>query len=75
MNDGYRPIIAHPERYIRIERKLGVIARWREVGAYLQVNHGSLSGRYGAAAKGFLPSLFSQGGAQEASILMHYEVC
>ena len=63
MNDGYRPIIAHPERYIGIDRKLGVIARWREVGAYLQVNHGSLSGRYGAAAKGIAARLLRSGWA------------
>ena len=60
---GYRPIIAHPERYIGIDRKLGVIARWREVGAYLQVNHGSLSGRYGAAAKGIAARLLRRGWA------------
>ncbi len=60
---GYRPIIAHPERYIGIDRKLGVIARWREDGAYLQVNHGSLSGRYGAAAKGIAARLLRRGWA------------
>ena len=63
MSDGYRPIIAHPERYIGIDSKLGVIARWREVGAYLQVNHGSLSGRYGAAAKGIAARLLRNGWA------------
>lgn len=63
MSDGYRPIIAHPERYIGIDRKLDVIARWRDVGAYLQVNNGSLSGRYGAAAKGIAARLLRRGWA------------
>jgi protein-tyrosine phosphatase len=63
LSAGYRPIIAHPERYIGIDRKLAVIARWREAGAYLQVNHGSLSGRYGAAAKEIAAQLLRGGWA------------
>jgi len=63
MSAGYRPIIAHPERYIGIDRKLGVISKWREAGAYLQVNYGSLSGRYGAAAKGIAAQLLRGGWA------------
>ena len=63
LSAGYRPIIAHPERYIGIDRKLAVIARWREAGAYLQVNHGSLYGRYGSAAKGIAAQLLRGGWA------------
>jgi len=46
-SDGYRPIVAHPERYSGMEQSLELAARWREAGAYLQVNYGSLLGRYG----------------------------
>jgi protein-tyrosine phosphatase len=49
--DGYRPIIAHPERYIGMDRDLAEAMRWRQAGAYLQVNYGSLLGRYGAEAR------------------------
>lgn len=44
---GYVPIIAHPERYHGVS---GVepARKWRESGAFLQVNGGSLLGRYGA---------------------------
>jgi len=48
---GYRPIIAHPERYIGMDRALGEAVRWRQAGAYLQVNYGSLLGRYGGEAR------------------------
>ena len=49
--DGYRPIIAHPERYIGMDRELAEAMRWRQAGAYLQVNYGSLAGRYGGEAR------------------------
>ena len=48
---GIRPIIAHPERYIGVDRELEVVRLWREKGAFLQVNYGSLLGRYGSAAR------------------------
>ncbi len=49
--DGFRPIIAHPERYIGLDRELDLAGQWREAGAYLQINYGSLDGRYGAEAR------------------------
>jgi protein-tyrosine phosphatase len=48
---GYVPIIAHPERYQGIDPKLHVVEEWRTAGAFLQVNHGSLLGRYGGHAR------------------------
>lgn len=48
---GYHPIIAHPERYAGMVREPEIAARWREAGAYLQVNFGSLVGRYGSEAQ------------------------
>ncbi|MDX1646529.1 MAG: CpsB/CapC family capsule biosynthesis tyrosine phosphatase [Longimicrobiales bacterium] len=44
---GYRPIVAHPERYFGMLDQPGLAEGWRDVGAYLQVNYGSLDGRYG----------------------------
>jgi protein-tyrosine phosphatase len=46
---GRVPVIAHPERYAfppEID-ELSTIASWRGMGALLQVNGGSLLGRYG----------------------------
>jgi protein-tyrosine phosphatase len=44
---GVRPIIAHPERYLGVTRRSRLPHAWREAGALLQVNAGSLTGRYG----------------------------
>lgn len=44
---GWRPVLAHPERYRGLERRIDEAAAWREAGAVLQVNAGSLVGQYG----------------------------
>lgn len=58
---GYRPIVAHPERYAGIGEAIDIVAHWRDVGAYLQVNHGSLVGRYGAVAQSVSHRLLRRG--------------
>jgi len=47
MDSGVRPIIAHPERYGGLDRELALPGEWRARGALLQVNYGSLVGKYG----------------------------
>jgi tyrosine-protein phosphatase YwqE len=44
---GLRPIIAHPERYHGMDSEMEIAGKWRDAGAYLQVNHGSLARGYG----------------------------
>lgn len=46
-SDGFVPIVAHPERYWGYDRELSVVREWRQAGALLQVNSGSLIGEYG----------------------------
>lgn len=58
---GWRPIIAHPERYIGMD--LDVAASWKDAGAYLQVNYGSLVNRYGADARALSHRLIRRGWA------------
>ena len=48
---GTTPIIAHPERYSTMRSKLGLIEDWRDAGAGIQVNAGSLVGQYGSTAQ------------------------
>jgi protein-tyrosine phosphatase len=48
---GYRPIIAHPERYRGFVAQIDQAAEWKQNGAYLQMNGGSLLGRYGTEAR------------------------
>ena len=58
---GYRPIVAHPERYSGMSQAIGVAGQWRDAGAYLQVNYGSLVGRYGAEAQSTALRLLRRG--------------
>ncbi len=44
---GYVPVLAHPERYAGFDTELRRAHRWRDAGAFLQVNAGSITGRYG----------------------------
>jgi protein-tyrosine phosphatase len=47
---GWIPILAHPERYTNIEQQLGLVEHWRDAGACMQINAGSIVGNYGARA-------------------------
>jgi protein-tyrosine phosphatase len=48
---GWKPVLAHPERYHNLDPELDGPREWRRVGAVLQVNAGSVLGRYGAEAR------------------------
>lgn len=48
---GYKPIIAHPERYHYIQENIDKVMDWIELGAYCQLNLPSLLGKYGEAVK------------------------
>ncbi|HEU4557070.1 MAG TPA: CpsB/CapC family capsule biosynthesis tyrosine phosphatase [Longimicrobium sp.] len=48
---GWRPIVAHPERYANTASDLSDVGEWRKMGALVQVNSGSLLGRYGDRAE------------------------
>ncbi len=48
---GVRPVIAHPERYRGMAERFRLAEIWRQEGAILQVNYGSLVGRYGAGPR------------------------
>lgn len=44
---GYQPVIAHPERYIYLERNKDFYTELRDAGCIFQLNLLSLSGHYG----------------------------
>lgn len=48
---GYRPLVAHPERYAYIQENPDLINRWHHMGCLFQVNRGSLLGRFGRHAR------------------------
>ena len=58
---GLRPVIAHPERYFGVDRGLLVIGGWKRAGALLQVNYGSLVGRYGPHTRAVAMRLLTLG--------------
>ncbi|MBQ7801729.1 MAG: hypothetical protein IJ375_05340 [Oscillospiraceae bacterium] len=48
---GYRPLVAHPERYDYIQEDPELVNQWMEMGCLFQVNRGSLIGRFGDGAR------------------------
>jgi len=43
---GYKPVLAHPERYLFIHKDFKLYERLKELGVYFQVNLNSMSGYY-----------------------------
>jgi protein-tyrosine phosphatase len=58
---GWIPVLAHPERYAGIEVGYGWIGRWREMGALMCANAGSLWGEHGAEAQRVVRRMLSEG--------------
>jgi protein-tyrosine phosphatase len=59
---GWHPVLAHPERYAGAAT-LADAAEWRRAGAALQVNAGSLLGRYGEGPRRTAWGLLERGWA------------
>ena len=68
---GIRPIVAHPERYVGFDRDLELVSEWRRVGAYFQLNYGSLVGRYGPEVRRIAFRLLRNGLADYLSTDFH----
>ena len=58
---GVLPLVAHAERYQGAVQNLSRIAAWREAGAYMQVNYGSLVGQYGPEARAAAHRMLERG--------------
>lgn len=48
---GVQPLVAHPERFRGRGPRWEMAGRWKDEGAWLQVNMGSVAGRYGPEAR------------------------
>lgn len=59
--DGFTPIIAHPERYRDVRSRIELAGDWREAGACLQLNGGSLLGVYGREVRNAAFELLARG--------------
>ena len=60
LKNGYRPILAHPERYEIVKENPAIIDKWIEKGVYLQGDISSISGDYGEKAKKIFKKLLKE---------------
>lgn len=51
IENGYRPIIAHPERYSYVQNDIDFVKELYDMGTLFQSNFGSIIGLYGGKAK------------------------
>ena len=58
---GFRPLIAHPERYLYIQREPQLLDEWLDMGCLLQINKGSLTGRFGPVCQELSMALIARG--------------
>ena len=61
LSHGYRPILAHVERYGRMLTRADRVEDFIRMGCYIQVNAGSIMGTFGFSAKQFTKKLLAQG--------------
>ncbi len=60
LSGGYQPIIAHVERYEAVFKNAERVEELVHMGAYIQINAGSVMGQYGFDAKQFTRRLLTQ---------------
>ena len=60
MTGGYRPILAHVERYSKISGRADRVEDLIEMGCYIQVNAGSIMGTFGLGTRIFTRRLLKE---------------
>lgn len=60
IENGYVPIIAHPERYSYVQENIEYVEELADMGALFQANYGSILGLYGKKAEKALKKLLKQ---------------
>lgn len=58
---GYTPVIAHPERYAAVQRDIQLVQRWFIEGYVLQINKGSVLGAFGSRVRQTAHALLHSG--------------
>lgn len=58
--DGYYPVLAHAERYKNVCTKKYAVTELIDMGCFIQVNAGSIMGKFGFATKQFAKKLLKQ---------------
>lgn len=70
---GYRPILAHPERYPYYNGKVATMQRFKDMGCALQVNILSLTGHYGEPTKKWALQLIKEKLADYLGTDLHHQ--
>lgn len=73
LTEGYKPVLAHPERYFYFHRNYDFYYRLKELGFILQVNLLSLTGYYGDAVKKAAVFLFKKELVSLVGTDLHHE--
>lgn len=68
---GYRPVVAHPERYRYVQENPELINYWQKMGCLFQVNRGSLLGRFGRREQRMAMELVGRGFASAVASDAH----
>jgi protein-tyrosine phosphatase len=69
---GYQPIIAHPERYIYLEKNKEFYEELKDIGCLFQVNLLSLTGHYGRTQQELAQYLIKKGYYDLAGTDLHH---
>ena len=73
ITEGYRPILAHPERYHYYHRNYNEYHRLNELGFHLQVNILSLTGYYGKPVEKAAKYILDKGLAEMVGTDLHHD--
>lgn len=60
IENGYKPIIAHPERYCYVQEDITYVEELAKMGILFQANYGSIIGMYGTKAQKTVKQLFKK---------------
>jgi protein-tyrosine phosphatase len=69
---GYQPVIAHPERYIYLDRKREVYDLLKNAGCFFQLNLLSITGHYGKLVQELANYLFQKDYYELAGTDLHH---
>ena len=58
---GYVPVVAHPERYLYVQEAPELLNLWTDLGCLLQVNRGSLLGRFSKTTEALAWAMVDRG--------------
>ena len=73
INNGYRVILAHPERYLSFQDDYDLIYELKDMGVLFQCNIDSLNGKYGPYAKEMLIQLLTDGKVSFLATDIHHK--